>query len=115
MTPPCTQKGKERKVKEKKEAPPCTQKGEEKRLKEKESLEAKEKNRDEERKLRDFKFEVIPVSETEEPETVEEEDKDEVVVPDFILHEALMVLRDYISFHGHRVAEAAKPGGKESL
>ena len=86
------------------------------RIKEKEELEAAEKARNEERKLRVPLMEVVAVSEIdEEPKIESEEEEDKVVFPDFILEEASMIIRDFIKFQGHRVAGANGPSGKESL
>ena len=67
----------------------------EKRLKEKEALEARQKARDEERKLR------LTASEREKKPSDGEK---EVLIPDFAMDEALMILGDYISFQNQRVA-----------
>ena len=69
-----------------------------KRLAEKKELEDLEKNRKEERKLR------IPVAKSETDEPPKDDDKETVPVPDFILEETLLIMRDYISHRNQFVA-----------
>ena len=84
------------------------------RIKEKEDLDARQKSRDEERKLRKPISTVEWASKPEpKKDESEEADEDEVVIPDFVLHEALLVMRDYVGVKGNRIANVLEK--KESL
>ncbi len=85
-----------------------------KRVKEKEEQEAKLERRKEERKLRvaEIKVESLDPEEATETET-DDSDEARVVIPDFILEEAVRIARDFVYFKSTRVAGVA--GKKDSL
>ncbi len=84
------------------------------RKKEKDDLEKREEVRDEERELRLALVEPKPKKEdADKDEDKEETEDDKVEVPDFVLEEAIAIIRDYMIFNSNRVALA--PGKKESL
>ncbi|CAM2066371.1 Carboxy terminal-processing peptidase [Sulfidibacter corallicola] len=102
------------------------------RQKEKEELEAKENARDESRKIRVSGIKTdetiilennkaIVAPEDEKPdenkaETIagaEKDDEEKVAIPDYILEECLMVMRDYISLRGEGFAGLRTTRGKK--
>jgi hypothetical protein len=83
----------------------------EKRRAEKEELEKIEERRKEERKTR---LSLIVEDEIAKKDETEEEE-DSVTVPDFILEESLLILRDFIDFRGNRIAATPAPAKKETL
>lgn len=84
----------------------------EERRKEKEKDKLLGEDRDEQRKMRksvivsttDLFPEKEEEKDEEETEEVAEADKDKVEIPDFVLEEALLIMRDYISHRGQLVA-----------
>lgn len=79
------------------------------RQKEKQELEGIEKEREKERALR------VPVAKSDKPDEVKTEGDDTTPIPDFVLDEALLILRDYISYQSNLIAGVEMPEKKKSL
>ena len=78
-------------------------------------LDQREKTRNEERKLRkSISVVEFTSKEAPKPEPVTDEDEEpEVEIPDYVLHEALLVMRDFVGVKGNRLANVLEK--KESL